>query len=554
VIEFSDFCFRYWGQARPALNHITLRIGNGEFVLVAGQSGSGKSSLCRCINGLIPHFHGGQLQGTVRVDGLDTSVHQPRDLAERVGMVFQDPENQLIALDVERDIAFGLENRGVAVEEIDRRVGAVLDVLGIGHLRRASLQTLSGGQKQMAAIAAALAVRPRVLVLDEPTSELDPFNAEKLLSTVARLRRELGITVILIEHRLERGVRYVDRVVVLKDGAVVADGSPRSVLDDDAVASSGVGLPPLARLAAELRRRGLWSGTTPLDVDEAAPAFAPLLHGKRGVRRGDSAASAREALLTLEDVHFGYNGGSPVLRGVSHNVREGELLVLMGCNGSGKTTLVKHYNGLLRPLAGRVRVGQLDSAMATVSTLARSVGLVFQNPNDHLFADTVEGEVLFTLHHLGVEEAESHRRLEDALALFGLEAYRGHYPRSLSGGERQRVALASVVAAHPRVLVLDEPTRGLEHERKSTLMRFLKRYAAEGRAVVLVTHDVETAAEYADRVLLLQDGVIAGDGDPHDVLPRSEVFRPEICRLALTGLMIGGGSVITVDDLLGVLA
>ncbi|MCK9358041.1 MAG: energy-coupling factor transporter ATPase [Dehalococcoidia bacterium] len=553
MIEFRDLSFTYWGQERPALRDVTLRIDDGEFVLVAGTSGSGKSSLCRCVNGLIPHFHGGLLRGRVSVDGLDTVVHQPKDLATRVGMVFQDPENQLIAADVERDIAFGLENQGCPVDDIHRRIGEVLELLGISRLRRSHLATLSGGQKQLAAIAAALVVRPRVLVLDEPTSELDPVSAEALLSAVAQLRRELGITVVLVEHRLERVVKYVDRIVLLRDGSVAADGTPERVLGAGDTGGMGLGLPPAARLAVELRRRGLWQGSIPLSVDDACRAFGPLLRGRRAPAAPVQVARPGDTLVAVEGISFGYDGGSPVLKDVTHAVPAGRLLAVMGRNGSGKTTLVKHYNGLLRPQQGRVLVGGVDTAKTSVAALARSVGLVFQNPNDHLFAETVDDEILFTLRHLGLGVDESRRRLGEALALFGLERYREHYPRSLSGGERQRVALASVVAARPRVLVLDEPTRGLEHDRKDALMGFLRRYAAEENAVVLVTHDVETVAEHADCVLLLDGGHVAGDGTTRDVLARSESFRPDMCRLAAACLDGGGDAILTVEEMLEVL-
>ncbi len=266
MIEFRDFSFTYWESARVALRNVSLRIDEGEFVLVAGRSGCGKTSLCRCLNGLIPHFHGGQLSGNVTVAGLDVASSQPRELAGVVGMVFQDPENQVIAADVERDVAFGLENAGMPVEQIAYRVGEVLDLMGISALRRSPISTLSGGEKQRVAIAAALAVQPRILVLDEPSSELDPEGASGLLRFLGDLRARLGITVVIVEHRLERVVEYVDRVLVMEEGRVVADGTPRTVLDSLESPEKGIGLPPVARLARELRGRGIWEGPTPLSV------------------------------------------------------------------------------------------------------------------------------------------------------------------------------------------------------------------------------------------------------------------------------------------------
>ena len=553
MIEFERFSFTYWGQEKPALLDVTLKIEEGEFVLLTGPSGSGKTSLCRCLNGLIPHFHGGVLEGRVLVDGLDPTSLKPCDMALRVGMVFQDPENQLIATDVERDIAFGLENLGCAPEVIEGRVGDVLAMLDITHLRTAPLASLSGGQKQMVALAGALAMRPRILVMDEPTSELDPVSATMLLTTVASLRRELGITVVLVEHRLERVVKYVDRIVLFREGTVAVDGEPRSVLGSSEVVAADIGLPPLSRLGVELRRRGLWQGAMPLDVDEALTAFGPFLRERSVLTPRTERGVEGSVLLSVNDVWFRYEDGPPVLRGVCHDVREGQVLAVMGRNGCGKTTLVKHYNGLLQPMSGTVCVGPDDSRNVPVARLAGTVGLVFQNPNDHLFAETVEEEILFTLLHLGFEADEAQRRLHEALSLFRLTRYRAHYPRSLSGGERQRVALASVVAARPRILVLDEPTRGLEHSLKNDLMGFLRQYAAEGNGVVLVTHDVETVAGNADRVVLLETGRVAGNGSPAAVLGNSDGFCPDICRLAqatLSGADIA--QILTVDDLLGV--
>ncbi len=528
MIEFQRFSFTYEGQDSPALSEVTLKIDAAEIVLVAGPSGGGKSTLCRCINGLVPHFHGGTLSGRVLVDGLDTTEHQPREFATRVGMVFQDPENQMVATDVERDVAFGLENLGLAPELISRRVDECLALLGITTLRRTPIANLSGGEKQKVALAAALAVQPSVLVLDEPTSELDPASAHEFMENLMRLQRGLGLTVILIEHRLERVAGYCPRIVVLDRGRVVADGSRRSVLESPIDLPRGIGLPPMVELARVLRAAGLWRGGLPGSVDEARDRFGKLLPPVAPEHRCERRPAPGETVIVVEDLWFSYGDGQPALRGITTQVRTGELLAMMGRNGSGKTTLAKHLNGLLKPAAGRVLVRGTDTRRVAVPLLARTVGLVFQNPNDHLFADTVEEEILFTLRHLEVDDDEARRRVDEVLALFGLQKYRQHFPRSLSGGERQRVALASVVAARPQVLVLDEPTRGLEHGLKDELLRFLIGYCEGGKAVVLITHDVETVARHADRVLLLDNGRVHADGPRRAVLAASEVFRPAV--------------------------
>lgn len=530
MIQFRDFSFTYSGLDRPALSNVSLEIGDGEMVLVTGPSGGGKSTLCRCLNGLIPHFHGGTLKGHVIVDGLDITAHQPREFATRVGMVFQDPENQLVGADVERDIAFGLENLGVAPREIAERVEESLAALGIASLRRAPLAALSGGEKQKAALAAALAMRPAVLVLDEPTSELDPASAREFMESLMVLRCEYEMTVVLVEHRLERVVDYCPRIVVLDGGTVVADGDARRVLDLLVDAPHGIGIPPMAELANTFRLAHMWRGRTPLSVEDAQAAFGRLMppYAMESVREYRRTPGGPR--ITTEDLWFWYQQGVPVLNGITASVASGELLAVMGRNGSGKTTLVRHFNGLLKPSKGTVRVGQVDTRTASVPQLARTVGLVFQNPNDHLFADTVEDEILFTLKQFEVEGGEAGRRLEDVLTRFGLQKYRGHYPRSLSGGERQRVALASVVAAQPDVLVLDEPTRGLGHELKQELMSFLREYSANDRSVVLITHDVETVVRHADSVLLLETGRISAHGPTRQVLAASDAFRPDVNR------------------------
>ena len=530
MIQFRDFSFTYSGQDRPALSNVSLEIGETEMVLVAGPSGGGKSTLCRCLNGLIPHFHGGTLKGHVVVDGLDITEHQPREFATRVGMVFQDPENQLVGADVERDIAFGLENLGVAPGEIAERVEASLAALGIASLRRAPLSTLSGGEKQKAALAAALAMRPSVLVLDEPTSELDPVSAREFMEGLMALRCEYDMTVVLVEHRLERVAEYCSRTVVLDGGRVVADGSTRSVLEALVDTPHGIGVPPMVELANTFRLAHMWRGKTPMSVEDAQEAFGRLMppYAMESVREYRRTLGGPR--ITAEDLWFWYRQGVPVLNGITASVASGELLAVMGRNGCGKTTLVRHFNGLLKPSKGSVRVGQVDTRNAPVPQLARTVGLVFQNPNDHLFADTVEDEILFTLKQLEVEGGEARRRLENVLTRFGLQQYRGHYPRSLSGGERQRVALASVVAAQPDVLVLDEPTRGLGYELKQELMSFLREYSAKDRSVVLITHDVETVVRHADSVLLLEHGRVSAHGPTRRVLAGSDAFRPDVNR------------------------
>ncbi len=535
MIRIRDFTFYYSEAEKPALADINLNIADGEFVLLTGPSGSGKSSLLRCLNGLIPHFYGGRLSGRVEVQGLDTVEHSTRELAGRVGMVFQDPENQMVATDVEREIAFGLENLGFPVALMSKRVEEALDAVGMLRLRRRTIYELSGGEKQKLAIASVLALHPEVLVLDEPTSELDPESAREVLEILEHLNDELDITIVLVEHRLDRVIQYVDRLVALDRGKVVVDVSPRNVLGEsyDKLGEIGVGLPPLLRLASNLAARGYRVEETPLTVADGrgmlrrvfaqSPPHEPPPEETRG--GGD------RKLLEARGLWHTYSPGHFAIRDINLIIGEGEFVVLMGRNGSGKTTLLKHFNGLLRPSRGSVAVSGTDTREQTIAELAHYVGFVFQNPNDHLFADTVYEEIAFAATNLGFSQKETHIRVERALRYFDLEVYRNEYPRSLSGGEKERLALASVLVVEPAVLVLDEPTRGMDHKLKSQLLCFLREYASRGNSVVLVTHDVEIVAEYASRVVLMSEGEIIADGDKKEVLSAGLVFSPQVSRL-----------------------
>ncbi len=556
MIKIQNFTFYYGGAEKPALKNINLEIADGEFVLVTGPSAGGKSSLCRCINGLIPHFYGGKVTGSVEVQGLNTLQHSPKELATRVGMIFQDPENQLVTQDVEREIAFGLENLAFPRDLIARRIEESLDTLGISALRHRPLHELSGGEKQKIAIASVLALHPEILILDEPTSELDPKSAEEVLSIAQRLNDELGITVILIEHRLDRVIQHTDRLIVLDGGEIVVDGSTRQVLQENyqEISGGGVGMPPIIKLAHQLEIMGITDNKTPLTVKEGRVMLQEVFQKIAGELPQQEKKGINRPAIEVGKLWHVYPDGPAALKNVSLAIGEGEFVAIMGRNASGKTTLVKHFNGLLKPTKGSVVIHGTDTGRATIAELARQVGFVFQNPNDHLFADTVEEEIGFALKNLGLENGEVRSRIDEVLGRFRLDKYRRQYPRALSGGEKQRVALASVLAVQPRILILDEPTRGMEYRLKSELMAFLRDYAGQGNTVILVTHDVETVAEYADRVLLLGEGKVVVDGNKRDVLSRALLFSPQINRLVQAFARYGvPNDILTVDEVLHLL-
>jgi energy-coupling factor transporter ATP-binding protein EcfA2 len=550
LIKADNFSFTYNGTEKPALENISLTIEDGEFVLITGPSGGGKSTLCRCFNGLVPHFYGGTIDGRIEVRGMDTLKHPPKELAAKVGMVFQDPENQLVTADVEREIAFGMENLGFPVSLISRRIEEALDTVGIAALRYRRHQELSGGEKQKVAIASVLTLHPDVLVLDEPTSQLDPQSAEEVLRILERLNDELGITVILVEHRLDRVIHLVDRMLILKDGKIYANGQPQEIMRSLNSADNGISIPPVVRLMQCLQDKCLSNGELPLTVKDARLTLQKTLAKVKTAAFTEKDAAGRP-VLTVEKLWFTY-GDKPVLRDISMTVNEGEFIAVMGRNASGKTTLIKHFNGLLKPAKGKITIDGADTRHKSVAELSRKAGYVFQNPDDHLFADTVEDEVAFSLKNRGMEPDKIARSVENILAGFGLLRYRHAYPRNLSGGEKQRLALASVLVNEPEIVVMDEPTRGMDLALKKELMKFLDDYRRQGHAVIMVTHDVEMVAEYVDRVILLSEGRIVVDGNKREVLSGALLFSPQINRLAqaLNGYGIAG-TTLTVEEMLG---
>ena len=497
-----------------ALHNVTLTIPDGAFVLVTGVSGAGKSTLLRAFNGLVPHFHGGQFGGAVLVDGTDTSSVPPRQVARMVGLVFQDPEAQFVVQRVEDEIAFGLENAGIPPAEMRRRIASTLDLLGIGHLRARHVATLSGGEAQRVAIASALALEPRYLVLDEPTSQLDPPAARELLDTLVALNRQQGLTIILAEHRLERILQYATHLLHLEPApAQPAFGPVRDVLPRVPLQ------PPVAQAAIRLG----WA-PIPLDVDEARP-FAARLTLPMSRPAPDAPASNDEPAIAVRDLTAGYDGVAAI-RDVRWTVGRGEIAGLLGVNGAGKSTLLKALVGLLSPMSGDIRLLGTPVTGQKRHTLARIVGYVPQNPNSVLFAETLRDEILFTLRNHGLPGDGL-----DVLAHVGLAEAAARYPRDLSGGERQRAALAAMLAAEPPIVLLDEPTRGLDYGQKRRLADLLRRWSAPGKTVVVATHDVEWLAGLATRVTALARGQVIADGPPGQVLLSTAGFNTQLGEL-----------------------
>ncbi|MGH2812686.1 MAG: ABC transporter ATP-binding protein [Actinomycetota bacterium] len=515
MIRLEGVSYRYPDSETEVLAGVESAVEPGALTLVAGHSGAGKSTLLRSLNGLVPHFYGGHFSGRVWVDGTDTLTCRPRDLADRVGFVGQDPEEHAVAERLEDDIAFTLENLGFGRETMRKRIEEVLDALGISRLRDRKLETLSGGERQRAAIAAALVAMPAHLVLDEPTSQLDPQSAEEVIGAALRLRDEIGVTVVLAEQRLERVLQYAQELWVMNGGLVA--GEPREVL-----AATTIG-PPIVKLGRALGWRPL-----PLNLREAR-SMVPSI--SRQEEPEPPRPAPGEAMAGAEGLEVRF-GGRPVLGGIDLGLLRSEVVALMGRNGSGKTTLLRALAGLIRPERGRV-------------FSPGSIALVPQNPAALLFRSRVFDEIAATLHGRGREA--SRRAVEAEAEKFGLSDLLDRHPRDLSGGQRTRVAIAAAAAGDPDLILLDEPTRGMDEPGKALLEELAFGWAGSGRTVVLATHDVELAARVASRVVILSEGQVVVDAPPRSALARSLTFSTQMNKV------FADPRVLTVEDALAAL-
>jgi energy-coupling factor transport system ATP-binding protein len=519
MIEFDRVTVTYAGSDAPVLRNVDLRIDEGELALVVGRTGVGKSTFLGTLNGLVPHFTGGTLAGRVTVAGRDTRTHKPRELADVVGVVGQDPLAGFVTDTVEEELAYAMEQLAVPADVMRKRVEETLDLLGIADLRDRPLHQLSGGQQQRVAIGSVMTAHPAVLVLDEPTSALDPTAAEEVLAAVTRLVHDLGVTVVLAEHRLERVVQYADRVIEVRDDASVAAGPPAAMLATAAVA------PPVV----ELGRLAGWE-PLPLSVRDARRRAGPLREriAARPVpaRRPPIPVPHGPPALQARGITVRY-GAVVAVRAVDLDLHGGQVTALMGRNGSGKSSLLWAVQGSGPRQSGRVDIGGDDPGSLSAAKGRALVGLVPQTPADLLYLETV-GQELDQADHESGGASPGARRLLDSLAP-GIDD-RWH-PRDLSEGQRLSLVLAVQMAATPTAVLLDEPTRGLDYPAKRSLIGIVDRLAAEGRAVVIATHDVEFVAAAADRVVVMGAGDLIADGPTADVVVASPAFAPQVSKI-----------------------
>lgn len=537
-IEFQALTFTYEGAGQPALKNINLTVSPGEIILITGPAGSGKTTLCSCINGLVPHFHEGELSGEVLVRGYNTRRARVGGLASLVGMVFQDPESQLVTNSVADEVAFGPENLGIPREEIYRRVEEALKATRLQGYDEREPHTLSGGEQQACVIAAVYAMHPEIYVMDEPLANLDPEGKAQVLRVVVELAKQRGKTLIVVEHALEEVIPLVDRVIVLDKGQIVRDGPVEKVLAEGDIPFVFT-RPPVVRLGEKFELNPL-----PLSSEQ----FYGLLSARYLLGQIEAQdlprleSSSIEPVIQVDDILFSYKTDSAqqrsALQNVSLTIRAGEFVAVLGRNGSGKTTLIRHIIGLLQPDAGKVTVLDQDVAVTPTHELARRVGFCFQNPNHQIVSFNVKDEIIFGLKAHGIDPSEFESRIYESLEFVNMLDFIDAEIFDLGKGQKQRLALASVLSLRPEILIVDEPTTGQDPRMAREIFEIIHRLNQSGTTVLVITHNIDFAAMYASRAVVLREGMIKFDGPIRELLLDRELMKasalemPETTRLA----------------------
>ena len=548
ALEVFSLSYTYPKGLSPSLTDVSFTVDGPRFVAIMGPTGAGKTTLAMTLNGLVPQLFEGEFKGRVRVMGMDTQKFRIQTLVSKVGLVLQDPETQIFGITVREDVAFGPGNLGLPPAEIEARIAEVLPLVRLSGYDLRFTGELSGGEKQRLAIAGVLAMHPEVLVLDEPTSELDPLGRQEVYAAVDRLRRDRNLTILAVEHSSEDIAERADEVIVVREGRIAWRGAPRELFQDVPLTRSlGIRPPQVAEFGWKLHERGFVPETEiPLTVEEAADLVRRLLRGRRilssaaegpGASGPKSAEAAGPPAVEVVGLEHDY-GSTAAVRGVDLTIRRGEFVALVGQNGAGKTTLVKHFNNLLKPTRGSVRLEGEDIRDQPVGDLSRRVGYVFQNPDHQIFCASVREEVAYGLRNLRLAPEEAARRVQQVLEFVGLEKVADRHPFTLGKGERQRVAVASVLVMQPNLLVIDEPTTGQDWAGTERMMRLVQDLHRAGHTIVMITHDMRIVAEYAERVVVMHQGRVVADGSPSEVFRRSDVLRracltpPQITEMA----------------------
>ncbi|KTD88320.1 ABC transporter ATP-binding protein [Paenibacillus etheri] len=526
VIEFKDFSFQYRAQQEPTLADINLTIAEGEKVLIVGPSGSGKSTLAHCINGLIPFAYKGEMSGSLRIMGLEQKELSIAALSDQVGTVLQDPDGQFVGLTVGEDIAFSLENHAVQQAEMIERVVAAATAVDIHEYLESSPQELSGGQKQKTTLAGVLVGDVDILLFDEPLANLDPYTGTKAIELIDRVQKETGKTVIIIEHRLEEVLhRAVDRIIVIHDGRIAADMPAAELLSTSLLSEVGI-REPLYLTALKYAGCTITSDMNPQHIDEIRlDSCSSKLEYWYDDNKARQDKIENLPILELRDISFGYEKNRPVLHKLNLLINKGEMVCIAGRNGAGKSTVSKLICGFYKPTSGSIRMNGRDIAKDTIKERAERIGFVMQNPNHMISKTLIYDEVALGLKLRGVPEELIRDRVHHILKICGLYAFRSWPISALSYGQKKRVTIASIMILEPEVIILDEPTAAQDYRHYNEMMEFLLTLREQGMTVIMITHDMHLMLEYADRAVVLSDGVKLADDSPERVLTNIEVVR-----------------------------
>jgi len=536
AIEVKDLTFTY--RANPdkaAIENINFSIPRGQFVVIMGPSAAGKSTLANSLNGLIPGFLKGKYKGEVLINGKVVKGREVSEMAREIGLVFQDFEAQLFSTNVNLEIAFGPENFQIEREEIVRRINKVIKTVKLEGFENRQPATLSGGQKQRLAIGSVLATYPDIICMDEPTTDLDPIGKIGIFNIARELHASSQFTLLIVEHETEEAL-HADRLIVMKEGKILKDGVPGQILKDvaftDEVGIMSLHIPSYFSRILKIKEENL-----PLTPEDGATLFREKKiifnndkYSSIVKKEDEREASYGEVILSIENLSHVYPNGNKAVNGISFKVREREFMAVLGHNGSGKTTLVKHFNALLSPSEGNVTIYEKNTRDHSIFEIGKEIGYVFQNPDHQIFADTVFEEVAFSPKIRGIDKEEIKDRVEEALKAVDLAGYEEEDPFSLSKGERQRVAVASILSARPKIIVLDEPTTGLDYKEQKKMMELIKQLNENGHTIIMITHTMWVVSEYAHRVAVIRDGEVMMDGRTRDVFSEEEKLKKSFLR------------------------
>lgn len=530
IAGLDKVSYFYPNSKQPVLRDISLEIYEGEFLGIIGPTGAGKTTLCLTLNGIVPQFYGGRFFGYVTVAGLDTLKHPVSHLAGYVGAVFEDPETQLISTSVENEIAFALENLCVDRDEIIARIPHVLEAVRLEGTEDKHPQELSGGQKQRLAIAAALALQPRLLILDEPTSQLDPIGTMEVFSTVKELNEELGVTIVMVSHSAEEMAEFSDRLILLSEGEVIATGKPHEIYSEiDLLERHNLRPPQVAKTFYEIKQRGLTIPKIPVTLEEGKKALEQLQNTAHISPKFDfETIPYREdqtPVLSTKDLTHIYEDGTKALHGISLNIYEGEYCLIIGQNGAGKSTLVKHFLNLLQPSKGTVKIREKDTKILTVSDLAKSIGYVAQNPDNQIFSMTVGEEVAFALNNVGYKKEEIEKRVTQSLEEMGLLEYKKDHPLSLPKGDRARIIIAAILAMEPDIIIFDEPTTGQDYKGSRAILDVSRQLHQMGKTIIVITHHLYLMPEYTERVIIMGKGTVLLDAPIREAYHQTDLLE-----------------------------